>query len=74
MKMVRNLEVPTTASELRDVLLLQLSELRAGQILPERAKEVSNAAGKAIKTAALQIEYAAVNKIKAKCAFVADAD
>lgn len=64
MKRVRNLEVPTTVTELRDDLLLTYAEIGSGQIKLPLAKEKANVAGKVIKSAMAQLEYASLRKEK----------
>jgi hypothetical protein len=63
-------DVPTTITELRDDLLNMYAEIGTGQITLDLAKEKSNAAGKIIKSAALQLEYAAVCKATPKIPFL----
>lgn len=55
-------EVPRNMTELRDDLAKLYSEIRNAQIKPEFAKEACNAAGKIIKSAAVQVDYASLRK------------
>lgn len=49
---------PTSMTELRDRLLEVFHQIGTGDIELSVAKEKSNAAGKIIKSAAVQLEYA----------------
>lgn len=53
---------PNTMTALRDDLLNVYSQIGTGDIELRVAKEKSNAAGKIIKSAALQLEYAVARK------------
>ena len=54
---------PKTITELRDALLIIFHDVDTGVIEDMgRAKELSNAAGKIIKSVAVQLEYAALRK------------
>ena len=61
-----------TAGELRDNLATVFAELRAGSIKPADAAELANLAGKMIKSAQVQVEYAALRKEPPEIAFLAD--
>lgn len=56
------LKIPETITELRDDLLEMYAEIGKGRIQLGMAKEKCNAAGKIIKSAAVQVEYAALRK------------
>lgn len=71
MKKVRNMEVPTTMTELRDDLLTMYSEIGAGQIKLNMAQEKNNTAGKIVKSASVQLEYAKILKIAPNIPFLA---
>ena len=66
----RPTKVPTTMTELRDDLLHVYREAREGQLKHELVKEAANVAGKIIKSAATQIEYAALCKEKPNIPFM----
>jgi len=51
-----------TAGALRNDLLEAYSQLRAGELDDSIAKELANIAGKAIKTAQVQVAYYALRK------------
>jgi hypothetical protein len=54
---------PKNMTELRDALLVIFHDINTGVIEDMgRAKELSNAAGKIIKSAAVQVEYAGLRK------------
>lgn len=61
-----------TAGELRDNLATVFAELRAGSIKAADAAELANLAGKMIKSAQVQVEYAALRKESPEIAFLAD--
>ena len=63
-------KLPTTITELRDDLLRLYYEIGEGMIQLPMAKEQSNAAGKIIKSAAVQLEYASVCKVKPNIPFL----
>lgn len=58
----RKTKTPATMTELRDAMLDVWAELRSGDLETGTAKELSNAAGKIIKSAAVQIEYSSLRK------------
>jgi hypothetical protein len=70
MKKIQNMEVPTTVTELRDDLLTMYAEIGHGHIKLPLAKEKANTAGKIIKSAAIQLEYAIAAKRVPKIAFL----
>jgi hypothetical protein len=53
---------PATMTQLRDRLLLILQAQCAEAISPDKAKEMANVAGKIIKSAAVQSEWAQYRK------------
>ena len=60
---LRERNTPKSMTELRDALLVIFHDVNTGVIDDMgRAKELSNAAGKIIKSAAVQLEYAALRK------------
>jgi hypothetical protein len=65
-------KTPTNITELRDDLLQLYHEIGAGLIKLPMAKEKSNTAGKIIKTAAVQLEYAVASKKTPKIPFLED--
>lgn len=62
---------PTTITELRDQLLDLFHEMGEGGVDLMLAKEKSNAAGKIIKSASVQLEYATARKEKPDIPFLA---
>lgn len=60
-----------TASQLRDRLANLFDGIETGTIDHKKAREMSNAAGKMISTAKVQVEYFALRKEKPKIAFLA---
>ncbi len=50
----------TTATHLRDDLLLLYERIKLGEVDLKTAKELNNCAGKIISSAKVQIEYAVV--------------
>jgi hypothetical protein len=65
------LKVPETITELRDDLLQTYGEIGHGRIQLGMAKEKANTAGKILKSAAIQVDYAALRKEKPEIAFLA---
>lgn len=63
-------DVPTNMTELRDDLLNMYAEIGLGHIKLDMAKEKANTAGKIIKSAAVQLEYAALRKEKPEIPFL----
>lgn len=63
-------KVPTTMTELRDELLVLFAEIGSGDVDLAVAKEKSNAAGKVIKSASVQLEYAVARKSKPNIPFL----
>lgn len=61
---------PATMTGLRDELLSLFAEIGNGDVELSVAKEKSNAAGKIIKSAAVQLEYAAARKQKPNIPFL----
>lgn len=61
---------PANVTALRDDMCQVYAEVRAGLIEIDRAKEVSNAAGKILKSVAVQLEYAKLRKEKPNIPFV----
>ena len=61
-----------TAGELRDSLAAVFAELRSGAIKAADAAELANLAGKMIKSAQVQVEYAALRKESPEIAFLTD--
>ena len=61
-----------TAGELRDSLAMVFAELRAGSIKAADAAELANLAGKMIKSAQVQVEYAALRKEAPEITFLID--
>ena len=61
-----------TAGELRDSLAMVFAELRAGTIKASDAAELANLAGKMIKSAQVQVEYAALRKEAPEITFLTD--
>lgn len=60
---IKERNTPKTMTELRDAMLTIFHDINTGVIDDMgRAKELSNAAGKIIKSAAVQVEYAALRK------------
>lgn len=55
---VKKSTAPTTMTELRDQLLELFDEIGKGDVDLNVAKQKSNAAGKIIKSASVQLEYA----------------
>jgi len=51
------MEQITSITSLRDNLLKNFSDLKEEKITPETAKELSNIAGKVIKTVKTQLDY-----------------
>jgi hypothetical protein len=72
MKKLNSMEVPTTVTELRDDLLVLYTEIGLGRIKLPLAKEKSNTAGKIIKSAAIQLEYAVACKTTPDIPFLKD--
>jgi septum formation topological specificity factor MinE len=70
MRKVREMQVPTSVTELRDDLLETYTEIGLGRIKLQMAKEKSNAAGKIIKSVAVQLEYAVARKETPEIAFL----
>lgn len=64
------MQVPETITELRDDLLTMYAEIGRGRINLGMAKEKCNAAGKIIKSAAVQVDYAALRKEKPEIPFL----
>lgn len=69
-KPVPTMKTLTTVTELRDDLLQMYMEIGHGRIKLDMAKEKSNAAGKIIKSAAVQLEYAMARKEKPEIPFL----
>jgi hypothetical protein len=63
---------PSSVSKLRTVLLRVFHALMAGEMKEHNVKEINNAAGKAIATVKLQLEYAALRKEKPNIPFLDD--
>lgn len=61
---------PTSMTELRDRLNVIFGSLENDTIKDGRAKELANVAGKIIKSAAVQCEYAALRKEKPEIPFL----
>lgn len=61
---------PRNVTELRDDLLRLYASIRAGTVDLTMAKEASNAAGKIIKSAAVQLEYQTARKEKPNIPFL----
>lgn len=70
MRKVREMQVCTTASELQGDLLEMYAEIGLGRIKLPLAKEKSNAAGKIIKIAAVQLVYAELRNEKPEIPFL----
>lgn len=64
------MKIPETMSELRDDLLTMYAEIGLDRIKLGMAKEKCNAAGKIIKSAAVQVDYAALRKEKPEIPFL----
>jgi CRISPR/Cas system CSM-associated protein Csm2 small subunit len=62
-------ETPTNTTELRNDLSKLYAEIRNGQIKLDMAKEATNAAGKILKSVAVQIAYAEMRKEKTEIPF-----
>jgi hypothetical protein len=60
----------TTVTQLRNEMLNVFDGLRAGTIQPAEAKELSNASGKIINSAKLQLEYMVQRKEKPEIDFI----
>lgn len=61
---------PSTMTELRDDLLKLYGDIGTGNVDLVVAKEKSNAAGKIIKSASVQLEYALARKEKPRIPFM----
>ena len=61
---------PSTMTELRDDLLELYGNIGTGNVDLVVAKEKSNAAGKIIKSASVQLEYAIARKEKPRIPFM----
>lgn len=61
---------PTNMTELRDELLELFRDIGSADVNLSIAKEKSNAAGKIIKSAAVQLEYAIARKEKPNIPFM----
>jgi hypothetical protein len=61
---------PKNMTELRDELLNLFAQIGTGGVDLTVAKETSNAAGKIIKTASVQLEYAIARKAKPNIPFL----
>lgn len=59
---IGNDEAPLTITQLRDRLLLLFQRQCERAITPEEAREIANVAGKVIKSAAVQSEWAQFRK------------
>lgn len=70
MKETAKMKPPGNMTELRDDLLELYRDIGIGAIELRLAKEKSNAAGKIIKSAAVQLEYAVARKEKPNIPFM----
>lgn len=61
---------PATMTELRDQLLDLFRDIGTGTVDLKTAKERSNAAGKIIKSASVQLEYAVAREEKPEIPFL----
>ena len=59
-----------TITDLRNELLEVFEDLKDGNVEPKVAAEMNNAAGKAINTVKVQLEYAVLRKEIPKIAFL----
>lgn len=65
---------PKNIVELREFTLDVLTDLRNNQIPADKAKECSNAVGKAINTIKVQLEHAALRKEKPAISFLLEGE